>query len=507
MNTIGGSGTHRAVPDSASLLAQLDEALEADATLAAAEPILALAANYLTQTRTGEGPVSTWHSAQTIADRLEAELPRRGRSMADVAKRLSSLLLEDINRLAHPMYIGHQVSAPLPAAVWTDALISALNQSLAVREMSPSFTPLEHQVVAWMTDLIGWDERAGGTMTSGGTEATLTALLAARTRAIPNVWTHGIPAHAPVLICGEHTHYAVTRAAGEMGLGLQRVITIPSHEYRMDVSALRVKLKQLRDHGTQVMAVVATAGCTATGSFDDVSAIADACHEFRDAKGDLWLHVDAAHGGAAMLSTTHRARVAGIERAKSIAWDPHKTLLLPLAAGLLLMREERDLIGAFAQQAPYLFNGNDEARAWDTGPRSFQCSRRADVLKLYVAFERYGADALAALYDRLCAVARALYDLLLLREDFTPLHEPESNILCFAWTPKGVVGGQLNDMTDLLRERYNRSGRGWITVTTLDKRRVLRITVMNARTTPAHVAKLVDGLVAEGRAVLGNAGY
>ena len=495
---------HGAIPDPDALLAQLDADLEMDTTLAAAEPILALAATYLTETRLGEGPVSTWHSAQTIADRLDAEMPRRGRPLADVARRLASMLLEDVNRLAHPMYIGHQLSAPLPAAVWTDALISAFNQSVAVREMSPSFTPLEHQVVAWMTDLVGWDDHAGGTMTSGGTEATFSALLAARSRAIPNVWTHGVPAAAPMLVCGEHAHYAVTRAAGEMGLGLQRVRLIPSQDYRMDVEALRATLTQLRDHGTPVMAVVATAGSTATGSFDDLHAIADACSEFKDAHGDLWLHVDAAHGGAALLSSEHRHRVNGIERARSIAWDPHKGLLLPVAAGMLLVRDERELTAAFTQAAPYLFTHGDDAKAWDTGPRSFQCSRRADVLKLYVALERYGADALAALYDRLCRVARALYDLLLAHDDFTPLHEPESNILAFAWTPKGVPTSQLNEMTDLLRERYNRSGRGWITITTLGTQRVLRITVMNARTTEAHVARLVEGLVAESKAIVNS---
>jgi L-2,4-diaminobutyrate decarboxylase len=489
------------------LLAQLDADLEADTQLAAAEPLLALAAAYLGETRRGEGPVSTWHSAQTIADRLDAEMPRRGRPLADVARRLATTLLEDVNRLAHPMYIGHQVSAPLPAAVWTDALISAFNQSLAVREMSPSFTPLEHQVVAWMTDLVGWDDQAGGTMTSGGTEATLTALLAARSRAIPDVWTSGVPANAPVLVCGEHAHYAVTRAAGELGLGLQRVVTIPSRDHRMDVDALRATLQRLRDEQQQVMAIVATAGCTATGSFDDLEAIANACAEFKDEHGDLWLHVDAAHGGAALLSPSHRHRVRGIERARSIAWDPHKTLLLPLAAGLLLMRDEREMRTAFTQRAPYLFASGDDARIWDTGPRSFQCSRRADVLKLYVAFERYGADALAALYDRLCRVARTMYELLAGRDDFVPLHEPESNILCFAWTPPGVPPAERDEITDRLRERYNRSGRGWITITTLDGHRVLRITVMNARTNEAHVQALIDGLVAEGRSVLGQSGF
>ncbi len=171
------------------------------------------------------------------------------------------------------------------------------------------------------------------------------------------------------------------------------------------------------------------------------------------------------------------------------------------------MRDEKELNNAFAQSAPYLFNDTDDARVWDTGPRSFQCSRRADVLKLYVAIERYGADALGALYDRLCDMARLLHDQLAARDDFAPLHEPESNILCFAWNPRDVPAGRRDELTDELRARYNRSGRGWITITTLDKRRVLRIAVMNARTNATHITRLVDGLVAEGKSVLSHAGY
>ncbi|MBL0938467.1 MAG: pyridoxal-dependent decarboxylase [Gemmatimonadaceae bacterium] len=477
--------------------------LEADTTLAAAQPLLELVERYFAETGTGEGPVSTWHSAEAIADRLAADMPRHARPLAEVARRLSSLLLVDVNRLAHPMYIGHQVSAPLPAAVWTDALISALNQSQAVREMSPAFTPLEYQVIEWMTDLVGWDGRAGGTMTSGGTEATQTALLAARARAIPDVWARGVGTNPPVLVCGEHAHYAVTRAAGVMGLGQSHVVVVPSESQRMSIPAMRERLQSLRDAGKSVMAVVATAGCTATGAFDDLEAVADACDEFADTNGPLWLHVDAAHGGGAMLSARERPRVRGIHRARSVAWDPHKTLLLPLAAGMLLMREEHDLERAYAQSAPYLFTPSQDARAWDMGPRSFQCSRRADVLKVWVAFERYGADALAAVYEKLCDMARYLHERLSQHEEFTPLHVPESNILCFSWQPPGITDATERDtLTNALRERYNRSGRGWITATTLDGRRVLRITVMNARTGREHLDALVAGLESEAKRVM-----
>ena len=471
---------------------------EADTTLEAAEPILALVARYLSDTRSGDGPVSSMRSAQDVADALAGPMPRQPRTLANVAERLQTLLLNDVNRLMHPMAVGHQVSAPLPATIWTEALIAAVNNSQAVREMSPSFTPLERQVVRWCTDLIGWDDRAGGTMTSGGTEATFSALLAARSAAMPDVWMNGMGASPPVLVCGEHTHYAVTRAAGEMGLGMSRVVVVPSRNFAMDTDALRAQLGTLRATGTPVMAVVATAGCTATGSFDDLHTIADICA----AAGELWLHVDAAHGGAAMLSSAHRHHVRGLARARSVAWDPHKMLLLPLAAGLVLMRDERDLGSAYAQSAPYLFTGNADARSWDTGQRSFQCSRRSDVLKLWVAFERYGGDQLAAFYERLCATTRTLHDILITRTDFQPLHEPQSNILCFSWTPDGVADADRDALTDALRERYNLSGRGWLTVTTLDGRRVLRVTLMNVRTTATHMQRLVDGLAEEGAALL-----
>jgi L-2,4-diaminobutyrate decarboxylase len=303
------------------------------------------------------------------------------------------------------------------------------------------------------------------------------------------------------VLCGEHTHYAVTRAAGQLGLGLRSVVVVPSRDWRMDVGALGQQLDALAAAGRRVMAVVATAGSTATGSFDDLDAIADAC----DRHG-VWLHVDGAHGASALLSDAHRHRVRGLARARSLAWDPHKMMLLPLAAGMVLVRDERDLDAAFAQAAPYLFHGDDpegegggndaavRRGGWDQGVRSFQCSRRADVLKLWVALQRHGVAGLAALYDRLCAVAAHLHAAIAARDDFEALHAPESNILCFRYVPSGTpLDAEGLDALNLrLRERLNRSGAAWISTTVLDGRRVLRVTVMNPRSGPEHVERLLD---------------
>ena len=238
------------------------------------------------------------------------------------------------------------------------------------------------------------------------------------------------------------------------------------------------------------MAVVATAGSTATGSFDDLEAIGAMCEE----RG-LWLHVDGAHGASALLSDRHRDTVRGIGRARSIAWDPHKMMLLPLSAGVVLVRDERDLDAAFTQRAPYLFHGGEGERVLDQGVRSFLCSRRADVIKLWVSLQRYGARGIGALYDRLCDVAMAMHDQLVTHPSFEPMHRPSCNILCFRWIGDGSLSdAELDEANRSLRERYNRSGEGWITATNLGGRRVLRVTVMNARTGEDDVAQIIAGL-------------
>jgi L-2,4-diaminobutyrate decarboxylase len=465
--------------------------LESDMSLEVGAEFAALTAGYLADTRTGNGPVSSPRSPAELAARFDEPLPLEGRPIAEVIARLRDEVIPDCNRLYHPRYAGHQVSAPLPAAIWVESLTSALNQSLAVSEMSPTGTALEHRVIRWLCELVGYGETSGGTLTSGGTEATLTGLLAARSAAIPDVWTQGVGAEPPVVICGEHSHYAVSRAVGEMGLGMRSLIAIPTRDWRMDTSALAATLDQLARDSRRVMAVVATAGSTATGSFDDLETIAALC----ESHGGIWLHVDGAHGASALLSERHRHRVRGLERARSIAWDPHKMMLLPLSAGVVLVRDERDLESAFSQRAPYLFHGGDGERVRDQGIRSFQCSRRADVFKLWVSLQRYGARGIGALYDQLCDVASAMHDLLSAHLRFEVLHAPECNILCFRWIGDGSMNDDVLDVVNRdLRERYNRSGAGWITATNLAGRRVLRVTVMNPRTTVEHAAEIVAGL-------------
>ncbi|HEY9480417.1 MAG TPA: aminotransferase class V-fold PLP-dependent enzyme [Gemmatimonadaceae bacterium] len=466
--------------------------LEEDAERDAAHLFANLAADYLTDTRSGTGPVSTSLTPAEIAKRFAEPLPTGTRDLQAVAERVGRDVMGDINRLAHPMYLGHQVSAPLPAMIWMETVIAAMNQSVAVWEMSPTATIVETQLIRWLGDMVGWGAGVGGTFTSGGTEAIFTALLAARAAAMPEAWEEGVGDDPPVVVCGEHAHYAVTRAVAQLGMGVRRAIAVPSRDHRMDTDALDATLGELASSGTRVMAVVATAGSTATGSFDDIEAIGTICE-----RRGIWFHVDGAHGASALLSPRHRHRMRGVERARSLTWDAHKMMLAPLSGGMLLVRDERDLEHAFAQAAPYLFHpsGNGTERSWDQGKRSFMCSRRTDALKVWVALQRYGADGIAAIYDHLCDTARALHEEIASRDDFEAMHEPQSNILCFRWIGDGSYDdATLDRLNRELRERYNRSGEGWITATVIEGRQVLRVTVMNPRSNREHARRLLHGL-------------
>lgn len=462
-------------PQTAALLAEL----EADMSFENGARFLRIASDYFARTRSGEGPVSTRLSKQAIAARFDEPIPMGMSPLADVARRVETDVMPDIIQLMHPKYMGHQVSAPLASAVWTDVVISAINNSQAVWEMSPVTTVIEERVIGWMCGLAGYGPGAAGTFTSGGTEATFTALLAARAAKYPDAWRTGwFGKQAPVLVHGEHAHYAVQRAAGAMGLGTDNCIAVGSTpEFKMDPAQLVAVLERLAREGREVLAVVATAGCTAVGAFDDLEAIADLCDTYGH-----WLHVDGAHGASALLSEKHRWRVKGIHRARSLAWDPHKMMLMPLSAGMVLVREGKDLERAFAQSAPYLFHGAEEEGELspDLGKRSFQCSRRADALKVWVSLQRFGVRGIGALYDALCDSAMAFHAELSAQPGMYPMQLPESNIV--TWE---VGTNDLGPAAEA-RARLNLSEVAWVTSTVIDGRPCLRVTMMNLRSSDTH---------------------
>lgn len=442
-------------------------------------------------------PVSTPRTAGELSARFTAPLPREGRPADAVWDEVWDRVVGDAIHLAHPMYMGHQVAPPLPHAVLGDALAGLLNNSAAVWEMSPTGTFVEGEVIRWMSELLGFPETSDGTLVSGGSVANLTGLLAAREAAFPGSWRAGVAANeaaarAAVFVSAD-SHYSMERAVGLMGMGSDSVVSVPVRGGTMDLDLLEAALERARAAGRVPFAIVGTSGSTPTGRFDDLAALADVA-----GREGIWFHVDGAHGASHLLSARLRPLLHGIDRADSVAWDPHKMMFMPLSAGAIFVRERSHLDAAFQQTAPYLFHARpDQERSHDLGKRTLQCSRRIDALKLWISLQHYGLDFFAELQERTVDNARFLHGLLTEADDFEPLHEPQSNILCFRHIPASLRGAdedRVNEFQRLVRGRWNSSGRGWITATALDRRRVLRVTLMNPATRHEHLEALVSGL-------------
>ncbi len=400
------------------------------------------------------------------------------------AHELLAEVLADSTSQHHPGFIGQQLSAP-PPVVGPVAMVSAtLNNSVALYEGAPVATVLERRVVSWMARKIGYGEGAGGTLTSGGTLGALTALLAMRqAKSSGDAWRDGLAGGERLaVLVSEQAHYCNGRACAVLGLGERAVIPVPTDRtFRMRLESLRELQRKALDEGRRPVAVVANAGSTATGSHDDLVALADFCREH-----GLWLHVDAAHGGGALVSSRYASLLRGIERADSVVWDAHKMLLMPNLCTGILVREARHLSVAFRQDAAYLL-AEGEAPWYQPAARNFETTKPAMALPLYVVLRTLGAGYVADCVDYAYDLARAFAREIEERDDFELLVEPESNIVCFR--RRGP-----DDLQVALREGVNRRGRFFIMKTTLRGAVWLRVVLMNPATRLGDLRELLAEL-------------
>lgn len=403
---------------------------------------------------------------------------------------LLSRVLAASNHLHHPRYIGHQVTAPLPLAALCDCVAALLNNGMAVYEMGPVATAMERSVVRWMATQVGFGDGADGVLTSGGSAGNLTALLAARqAQAGFDVWDDGATAGPPLaVLASEQAHYCVQRAVQIMGWGNDGVVPVPTDaRFRLRADRLATALRQAEDAGRKVIAVVANACSTATGSFDPLEAIADFC-----AAHGLWLHVDGAHGAAAALSAKYRHRLAGIARADSVVWDAHKMLLMPALVTAVLFRDGNRSYDAFAQQASYLFSEGAQTQQHDQAVRTLECTKRMMSLKLYAALAVYGTRLFADYVTQTFDLAQRFAARLDAAPDFELAVEPEANIVCFRHVPFGVP--DLDPLQERIRQRLLANGSFYLVQTRLRGRLFLRATLINPLTTDHDLAALLDAI-------------
>jgi glutamate/tyrosine decarboxylase-like PLP-dependent enzyme len=417
------------------------------------------------------------------ADRLAARIVQRARKTPDLVSLVRQICQGSL-ALSHPRYGAQQVAAPIPAAALVESVVAAMNQSLAVWEMSPIATAIDRDLMTGFKKLFGFPRAAEGSLVPGGAFANLTALLAARDALVPQASKSGQARIA--IIVGTQAHYSIARAAAILGLGRDAVFKVPlDAEFCTDVSQVTRSFASARKSGFRKFILVGSSGSTPTGSFDNLLALAEIARKQR-----AWFHVDAAHGAGLAFSRRFRGRLKGLSQADSMIFDPHKMMFMPLAAGGVLVRDGARLLAPLREEAPYLFGSK---RRWpDLGQFTIACSQRFDALKTWLVWRVYGGELWHHLTTHVCDVARAAFQYCSESEILEPVHQPHSNIFCFRL--RGRHDRDSDRRCWAIKEQLNESGFAYISSTVLDGRRVLRIVVMNPRTTADDIRDVLRGV-------------
>jgi len=433
-----------------------------------------------------------------------ADLGAHGEAV-EIAERFSQLVAETLDRghnLHHPRYIGHQVPASVPIAGLFDAIVAVTNQVMAVFEVSPWATAVETALIEKLGTAIGWERNSfSGIVTHGGSLGNVTALLTARNVVLGDSWNSGLACaeQAPVIVAQQDAHYSIARAAGMIGVGSDNVVRVGLDDRRrMDPRQLDETLSRLRTNGTPIIAVVACACATPIGAFDPIDEIAAVCR-----RHDVWLHVDAAHGGAAGLSRKYRSLLQGLDQADSVVWDAHKMMFVPALCAFVLYRNAAHRYETFQQDAPYLFDPSSPGLAeFDSGVATLECTKRAAAFGLWGTWSLFGEQLFEDLVDLTFGLGQRFYEMLVEAPDFEPLHEPQCNIVAFRHTPPELDHAseeRLSEFHFRIRRELIQSGEFYIVQTKLDGRQALRVTIINSLTTEDDLAALLDEIRRLGR--------
>lgn len=398
--------------------------------------------------------------------------------------------LSSTTRLHHPAYMAHQVAVPHYAGSLAALIDGFTNNPMAIYEMGPGAASIEYYVVNWLLEKVGWQPASlkmkndgdqiygGGVLTHGGSLANLTALIAARSRIAPNVWQEGNPTDLALLAPAE-CHYSVARAAGILGIGYNAI-------YQLDVDDKGVIMpdrlpsayKLLENDGKRAIALVANACTTAVGLYDPLHEIGEFCRE-----RNLWFHVDGAHGASVLLSDKHQKLLKGIELADSLIWDAHKLMRTPTLCAAVLVRDHRTLDNAFEQEASYIFHDKEQP-GFDFIHRTVECTKAGLGLKLYMVLAALGEQGIAEYIERQLQLTMEAYEYIQRLPDFECAVKPQSNILCFR--TKGGDELQLE-----LRDKLNAQGDFFLSTTSFNARRYLRLVLMHPNTNLDDIKQLI----------------
>jgi len=441
------------------------------------EQTLGHALNFLDQV---EDAPSLRPASEAYAQRLDPEFTDEGRDAAAVLDYVGACIEKPGIATTSPRFMGYIPGGGLFHSALGDFLAAASNKYSGFAPAAPGGVRIENACTRWLASVIGYPTEASGTLTSGGSMANLTAIVAAREAADAD--------GGGAVYLTRFAHHCIDKALNIAGRGRspRRVIATDAN-YRMSAEALEQALGEDRRNGIRPWLVVASAGTVDTGAIDPLPEIVELARRY-----GAWLHVDGAYGGLFALCEEGRAKLSGIEQADSVALDPHKTLFLPYGTGAALVRDGHQLLDAFSASADYIKPFSET----DVGPSpadlSPELTRHFRAMRLWLPLQIAGVAAFRAAQAEKLALARYFHARLSMIDGWDPGPPPDLSVVAFRYLPKS---GDVDDFNERLIRHVQEEGRVMLSGTRIDGSYRLRAAILCFRTHLEHVDEAVDAVI------------
>ncbi|MEA5101157.1 aspartate aminotransferase family protein [Pantoea sp. S18] len=437
------------------------------------------------------------YQGKTVAElreRITLDFNPNGLGNQAAIERAIEYFLKDSLSVHHPQCVAHLHCPSLVVSQAAEVLINATNQSMDSWDQSPSATIIEIKLIEWLRAQVGYPAGDAGVFTSGGTQSNLMGLMLARDafyqRQGHSVQQHGITGDLRKIkvLCSENAHFSVQKNMALLGHGYQSVVQVKSDEFaRMDVSDLKGKLAQAEANGEQILAIVATAGTTDAGAIDPLREITGIAAEH-----NIWVHVDAAWGGALLLSEKYRDYLDGLDLVDSVTLDFHKQYFQTISCGAFLLKDERHY-ELMRYQAAYLNSEFDEeAGVPNLVSKSLQTTRRFDALKLWMGLEALGQKQYAAIIDHGVTLAQEVAKYVTSEPRLELVMQPQLASVLFRYRPEQLTDtAQIALFNQRIGDALLDSGRANVGVTENQGVTCLKLTLLNPTVTLEDVKVLL----------------
>jgi len=418
--------------------------------------------------------------SEVFSQRLDNEFAEQGREPTDVLDYAAACIEAPGFATTSPRFMAYIPGGAVPYAAFGDLIAAASNKYSGFASASPGAVRIENACIAWIASVIGFPHDAAGTLTSGGSIANLTAIVTAREARDPD--------GGGAIYVTRFAHYCIDKALHIAGRGRSpKRIIATDEDYHMSVEALEHALEEDRRDGIRPWLVIASAGTVDTGAIDPLPEIAALCRRY-----GAWLHVDGAYGGLFALCDEGKALLRGIERADSVALDPHKTLFLPYGTGAVVVRDGRLLQEAFSASGEYIQPLGESEVGPSPNDLSPELTRHFRALRLWLPLQIAGIAAFRAAQSEKLALARYFHARLSEIEGFDTGPEPQLSVVAFRYLPKS---GDVDEFNERLMQHIQQEGRVMMSGTRIDGTYRLRCAILCFRTHIEHVDEAVDAVI------------